>query len=435
MSAPNLHPDGTDSIIASAPTPHKPKDDFLLRLVELLHAYGTPSFRLERVMKTVSRGIGVEASFFAAPTAILVSLGTGPNRAVHLIRGDSGELNLGKLVEFDEVMEEVEHQRISPTDGLGRLEEIAEAPARYRRRVTALGFGFASGTASIFFGGGPADFVASMLVAMTIFLMGHFLPRRDDTIGFFEPLSAFLAAFSGTLLGAWGGGQLGVDGRIVTLASLIILLPGLTLTVGLSELATKHLISGMARVAGAGAVFLTLVFGVAMGWRLGGAACTNLGWVVDPSLVTPWLMAWPTGLLSAMPWISAAVAPFAFGVLMQARPRELGIIYVASLLGFAAAVLGNSSLGPDIGPFLGALVVGLVSNLYARAANRPALVPLTPGILMLVPGSLGFRSLTSFLEADAVHGMSWAFQTGMVAVSLVGGLLASNMVLPPRRSM
>ncbi|MFT5081350.1 MAG: uncharacterized membrane protein YjjP (DUF1212 family) [Planctomycetota bacterium] len=435
MSTPTLHPGGPGSILEDSPGPHKPKDAFLLRLVELLHAYGTPSFRIERVMKTVSRGIGVEASFLAAPTAILVSLGTGVERAVHLIRGDNGELDLGKLVEFDEVMEEVEHHRISPTDGLDRLEQIAAAPSRYRRRVTALGFGFASGTASIFFGGGPADFVASMIVAMSIFLMGHFLPRRDDTIGFFEPLSAFLAAFSGSLLAAWGGGQLGVDSRIVTLASLIILLPGLSLTVGLSELATKHLISGMARVAGAGAVFLTLVFGVAMGWRLGDAACAKLGWLVDPALMAPLLRAWPEALQGSMPWISAAVAPFAFGVLMQARPRELGIIYVASVLGYGAAVLGNDSLGPDIGPFLGALVVGLVSNLYARAANRPALVPLTPGILMLVPGSLGFRSLTSFLEADALHGMSWAFQTGMVAVSLVGGLLASNMVLPPRRSM
>jgi uncharacterized membrane protein YjjB (DUF3815 family) len=58
---------------------------------------------------------------------------------------------------------------------------------------------------------------------------------------------------------------------------------------------------------------------------------------------------------------------------------------------------------------------------------------MTPGILLLVPGSLGFRSLTSFLDDQALLGTEWAFQTGLVAVALVGGLLAANVVLPPRR--
>ena len=39
------------------------------------------------------------------------------------------------------------------------------------------------------------------------------------------------------------------------------------------------------------------------------------------------------------------------------------------------------------------------SNLYARVARRPAMVPMVPGILLLVPGSLGFRSLTSLIDA------------------------------------
>lgn len=382
----------------------------------------------------VAKGLNVEAAFLAAPTSVIVSIGRLPNRAVHLLRGDSGEVNLGKLVEFDEVMEDVEHHRLSPQDGLHRLNEIDAAPSRFRRRVSLLGFGLASATASIFFGGGPADFIASMVVAMCIFLLAQVLPRREDTIGFFEPLSAFFAAFAGTLLENVDAGSLGVNGRVVTLASLIILLPGLSLTVGFCELASKHLVSGVSRVAGAGAVFLTLVFGVAMGWRMGAAACLQFGLLGSGSEIVDFA-AWPLSLTAAMPWISAAFAPFAFGVLMQARVRELGVIYVTSVLGFTAAVVGNSVLGQDLGPFLGALVVGLCANLYARIANRPALVPLTPGILMLVPGSLGFRSLTSFLDADSLAGMSWAFQTGMVAGALVGGLLAANILLPPRRSL
>lgn len=132
-------------------------------------------------------------------------------------------------------------------------------------------------------------------------------------------------------------------------------------------------------------------------------------------------------------WVAVATAPFAFGIVLEARPKELPIIFLAAALGFVAAVGGGELVGADLGPFLGALVVGLVANTYARLVNRPALVPLTPGIFMLVPGSLGFRSLTSFLDADSSAGMAWAFQTGLVAASLVGGLLLANLVLPPRR--
>jgi uncharacterized membrane protein YjjB (DUF3815 family) len=86
-----------------------------------------------------------------------------------------------------------------------------------------------------------------------------------------------------------------------------------------------------------------------------------------------------------------------------------------------------------VAPFLGALAVGVVGNAYARTADRPALVAITPGLLVLVPGSLGYRSLTSFLEQGVVEGMDGAFRTGFVAISLVCGLLAANLVLPPRR--
>jgi uncharacterized membrane protein YjjB (DUF3815 family) len=77
--------------------------------------------------------------------------------------------------------------------------------------------------------------------------------------------------------------------------------------------------------------------------------------------------------------------------------------------------------------------VGACSNLYARIRDRPALVALTPGIIILVPGSVGFRSLTSFLNQETVAGIDFAFTMMIVAVALVGGILTANIVVPPKR--
>jgi uncharacterized membrane protein YjjP (DUF1212 family) len=409
-----------DTTLSALPDqPERPEHAFLLRVAELLHAHGTPAYRLERVLEKVARSLQVEGTFLSTPTSVLVSLGSGTTKRVHLLRGESGPVDLGKLVEFDELMEDVEHGRLAPAPAIERMEQIAAAPPRHPPALVAAAYGLASATAALFFGGGVVEMAVAAAVGAGIYALGRALPRRHDTIGIFEPLAAFLAAFVALVLARR---VLELDDDVVTLAGLIVLLPGLSLTTSFNELATRHLVSGVARLAGAGAVFLTLLFGVALAWRLGDALVPASA----PAFVSRPLPPWGH-------WAAAAVAPFAFGVLFAARRRELGIVFVASLAGYASARLGTLALGPDIGPFLGAFVVGLAGNAYARVSNRPALVPITPGILSLVPGSLGFRSLTSFLDAEALAGMAWAFQTGMVAISLVGGLLAANAVLPPRR--
>jgi uncharacterized membrane protein YjjB (DUF3815 family) len=61
------------------------------------------------------------------------------------------------------------------------------------------------------------------------------------------------------------------------------------------------------------------------------------------------------------------------------------------------------------------------------------MVPLAPGIIMLVPGSLGYRSLSALLNRHTIEGVDFAFGTILIGMSLVGGLLASSAIIPPKR--
>ena len=96
---------------------------------------------------------------------------------------------------------------------------------------------------------------------------------------------------------------------------------------------------------------------------------------------------------------------------------------------------GAKGLGAELGVFVGALLVGMASNLYARLLNRPATITLVPGILLLVPGSIGFRSLASLLDREVVLGVETAFRMGLMAVALVAGILVSNIIAPPKRTL
>ncbi len=389
------------------------------RVAELLHAYGTPAHRLERLLSRVATSLSLEARFLSTPTSLTASFGPPAEQRTRLLRVEPGGVDLGKLVEFDELLEELEDGHISVEETSVRVEELAQAPPRHRLPAVTLAFGFASAGAAALFGGGwPEVGVAFLLAAPLAFLAG-ILGRQEDAARVFEPLAAGLVAGCALL---FARGVQPLSEEIVTLAALIVLVPGLTMTVATVELTTRHLVSGTARLAGALTTFLMIALGLALGRTLAGIAPLEAVEVQVQPLPT-----W--GTLAAV-----ALAPLAFAVLFQARVREFGWIWVASVAGLAASTLG-ARVSPEVGPLLGALVVGLLAHFYARRVDRPAQVLLTPGILMLVPGSIGYRALDLFLSREALAGTEAFFRMAIVSVALAGGLLLAGALLPPRRSL
>ena len=60
---------------------------------------------------------------------------------------------------------------------------------------------------------------------------------------------------------------------------------------------------------------------------------------------------------------------------------------------------------------------------------------LVPAILMLVPGSMGFRGMASLLANNTLNGVATVFAMFVVAMAIVGGLLVASAVVSPRRSL
>ena len=82
---------------------------------------------------------------------------------------------------------------------------------------------------------------------------------------------------------------------------------------------------------------------------------------------------------------------------------------------------------------MGTLTVGLVSNLFERLKFGPASVPLVPGVLLLVPGSIGYRSLTMLLNQSVEPGLAAGITAVLTAVALAGGLIVANVLVPPTK--
>ncbi|WP_422723960.1 threonine/serine ThrE exporter family protein [Hyalangium rubrum] len=398
--------------------PPGPAVAFTLRLGQALHRYGTPAHRLEEQMRQVSERLGLEARFFSTPTSIFASFGPPEALRTSLIRTEPGAMDLERLTLLDALALEVIQGKLTPEAGAARVEAILAAPTRYGPLITLLCWTVGAAAAARLFGGGPREMGVAALSSLLIGVLEQLTRARPTTARVLEPVAALLASAL-AVTAASIIGPLSV--QVATLSGLIVLLPGLGLTVALNELATRNLISGSSRLIGAAMVFLQLAFGVALGGKLAE--------LLPPALPLP--APEPLPLWTAL--VALAVAALAVTVLFRARPQDAVWIILLGGLAFGGARFGAQGLGPELGAFVGALLLGMASNALARLRNRPSVVTIVPGMMLLVPGSLGFRSLESLLARDVLAGVGTAFSMVMVAVAIAAGLLIANALVPSRR--
>lgn len=408
---------------ASIPSSHA-AESFIEALGGALHAYGCPAHRLEEALGAVAWSLGVNGQFFSTPTGIFASFG-GPPERTRLMRVEPGDVHLEKLSRLDGVLARVVNGVLGVREARAELDEIVAAPPRYGAVLSTLSFALVSGSAARFFGAGWREIAVTLVGGLVVGLWALVAGRGPDTGRLFEPVGGLLMAFVATLASVYISP---LSAFIVTLSGLIVLVPGMTVTVAMTELATRNLVSGSARLAGAVLTFLTIAFGVALGGRLGAWVATLLGQTVpDPAL--------PEALPGWTEVPALMMVALAFTVLFRAHPRDAPWILAAGTMALIGARLGSQILGPQLGALLAALLVGVGSNAFARWSKRPAAVFQLPGLMLLVPGSIGFRGMASLLEEDIQAGVQAGFTMAIVAIALVTGLLMANVVMPPRRSL
>ncbi len=392
---------------------------FVLALGRALHRYGTPAHRLEQGLKNVCDRLGLEAELFTTPTTIIMSFGRPTELKTRMMRVEAGELDMGKLAEIDELADQVSAHQLTPADGVVALAAIIAAPSQFNRPTGTLMGGVTAASLAVFFGGGIEDVTAAGAIGLVLGLLTQYLARSIDQARVLEIVSAAFAAFAaGVGSHFWPA----IDPSLVTVAALIILLPGMSLTVAMTELATRNLISGTARLVAAIIVLLELVVGVALGEQLAHAIVHVRG--NAPDFLPEWAQ-----------WIALVTASFGVAVVVQAKWRQIGWIVGACATGYVGSRLGTVWLGNQMGVLLGAFALGIVSNLYARFMDRPAQVLQVPAVFLLVPGSLGFRGMTSLLDKHTLSGVETVFAMFVVAMAIACGLLVASAVVSPKRSL
>ena len=402
---------------------------FVAELASRLHAYGTTAQRLEGAVAGVARRLGLYCEVFSNPTGIILSF-ADPVRGQYdgitrVLRLDPGEQNLARLAATDAIAEDVLAGRLAPKDGQAALLAL-DAPAPRRQAVlSALAFGLSAAAVAALLGAGGVDIATAGGIGVLIGVFAVLSSGRPQLIEAQEAIAALVATLLAAAVATFVAP---LSLKTVVVSSLIELMPGLMLTNAVSELASRQLVSGTARFAGAMMILLQLTFGTVAATQI----VRLLGWQPqDAPTVLPSLPAEVGALL---------VASFAFAVLFRASRRDVLLVMGSALFGYAVTRAGGAWLGMSTGgfaggAFLGGMAVAAVSNLYGRLANRPGALVRVPGIILLVPGSVSFRSLGFVMERDVFLGLDTAFVVVSTLVAIVAGLLFGNLLVPSRRDL
>ncbi len=391
--------------------------EFTLRLGHALNQNGYPANSLKAILSAVAVRLGLpHVETYTTATGLQMAFGPLSRQRTYLMAVKPGSLNLSRMTRLDEVALKVMEGRMTPTQGIARIHQIESAASPYGPIPTILAYALASGAFARILGGGVREITIALLIGGLTGLLALIAGRSDRMEGLFAPLAAFLSTF---IAGAIAATVFPLASGIVSLAGLVVLLPGLTLTIALEELSTRHLVTGVGRLAAALISFLGIIFGVAMGGQLAQV-------VLGPArLVAPLaLPAWTT-------FASVGVSALAAMVIMRAQPRDVGWVALGVAVAYSASSIGALALG-SLGAFLGALALGVASNVFSALRNRPALVMQAPGLLILVPGSIGYHSLAALLQSNTLSGVQTAFQMFLVGAALVYGLLFANLIAPDR---
>ena len=379
----------------------------------------------------LAQRLGLIAEVWSSPTAIIISFADqgqgeeGLAQVTQVVRLLPGDVNLERLCRADDIADQVIDGQLDLREGFHQLRALDLPDTRRDQANVIISYGLSAACiAALFLHSSWVDMVVAGVIGLLIGGITILASTRPRLSVASDAISALVATMITIVVSAW---IVPLAIKSVILSCLIILIPGMSLTTAVREISSQHLVSGMARMGGAMSTLLKLGFGTLAASEV----CNALG-IHARDFVLPPLPSWTD-------YPALLIAAVAFAILFRAARRDWPVVILAVVVGYFTTRWGGEIAGrlpaAPFGVFLGGLVLSALANLYARFAHRPGAVIREPGILLLVPGSVGFRSVSYLLERSTKLGMDTGLLLITLLIALAAGLMFGELLVAPRRSL
>jgi uncharacterized membrane protein YjjP (DUF1212 family) len=396
---------------------------FIVKLGKAAHGYGSTATRLGAFLSRLTRTLGYDGVFRSRPTEIVFAVRedeSSPQR-IHLVTMPGTGLDLNRLAVVGELVDEMESGEISLADASGRLDEIEKIPQPWGRATGPFSYAFVGAGFAVLLSASWWNVLFAALLSAVVFgmveLSGRFGPRTAAWL----PLStAFVAGFLACLAQTQIP-ELNIV--VVTLAAILVLIPGFSVSVGMVELVSNHVVSGMANLMN-GLVYLAKQFagawlGVGMAKLLWNVSSAPGGTPVDAQ----WL------------WLFMPLMIIGLCVVFQTSRRDFVWAFFACVIAYLGVLLGSVLIDGNLGNLVGTVLAVVFANAWAAYTGRPTSIVLLPAIILLVSGSIGFRGLATMASGQVAAGQLQFMQMFVVALTIAAGLLVGNTLIRPKATL
>lgn len=360
---------------------------FLARLGQAELAAGNAVALVERDLGQVARRNGQgNTVVFVLPTVLMVQSEEGQEHRVHLAPGPyrSGELRFDQMEGVLEIAREARAGRLTPAQGLRKLDAAWQMKHRYGDVGFVLGYLITVIGVSLIlrptWNGLGQVAVLGFICALLLVAV-----RRQPAWNTVMPVVApFLLAAVVGLLYRWGVREPALQ---LLIPPLIIFLPGSMLTVAVVELAFANIVSGATRLVAGSVQLVLLAFGLLGGFR---AVSGELPPAAETQArLAPWLA-----------WAGVVLFTLGLHLFKSSRPRSLPWMLATMLMAFLGQQVAGRFLDGASTAFFGAAVMTMAALVIEyRLKGPPALVSIIPAFWLLAPGAFGLASVAGLATA------------------------------------
>ena len=378
---------------------------------------GGPTSRLEDNLIRIGAHYGRETEVFATPTGVFVTLNDprtpdDPTTALTRIR-ETGT-NLGQLCQLEQILSDLEADRISLPAATTGLASSQLQKGRYSSLITAAAALVAGWVASfVVYQRVVPALVSGLITGFAWLLVNKVLKRQVQ-----NPLfSDFTAAFFTLVLAALAQAFVApITIEAYAVGGIVLLVPGLALTTAIAELAEQNLVSGTAKFMQAALALLALGLAYLLFQQI--AESMELKGVLQPQAAKR-----TTQIVSLL---GVVLNVSCFGVIFKVPPRMLLWSTFTGVLGWIVLDRTRSTSAAAAAPYLASVAVGMLSLGFGRLFRLPSQVFSVPGIVAMLPGMLALSSIRYFASGDQDTGLAFTFEVAVTAVSIVFGLMTAR---------
>ncbi|KXX68452.1 threonine/serine exporter ThrE family protein [Flammeovirga sp. SJP92] len=395
------------------------KYNLIVKIGNALHKFGCSSLRVETYIQDVAKHIGVEVSCQVTTNTLNYQIEDPrtKERQVLLQYIPLGSNNLGKLADLHKqirtaFMEGHDYETITQN-----IDKVIQKKKIYNEFTLALAYTIIPPSFLGLIGASWVTFIFSFLMGFIGYLIAKSVSRFNTSRYTVEFYTAFVCSF----IGCWCKYYIpDLDVIELSLASVILYVPGLTISIALEEISFNQFNSGSGFLFNAIMIFLKLFIGVYLGMALG-----HFIFGLEEDVYINEIPQW-------MHFIALPVLSIGLGIVFNTKPNDLFIGLFLAVIAFWGPMIFQENIGWIFGTFISAFLITFLSILLSKWRNVPPSVYLLQGIVILVPGSRLFMGLSHQFRNDPIIDNPSIGTSGllMFCAIVVGMLVAYSMYYP-----